>query len=112
MSYGFFSRFGEDFIVYTDLCPEGRSFRGFLAPVAQTAVDGLHSLSPGGLISHDRFLLIAPDDAFADSESVETIYRGNDRFRLLRCDRLKAPGSSCGHLEAVLRLEDRGESGA
>lgn len=100
-----FVKYGEDFTVYTDLAPEGRTIKAFLSPISQTAADRPHTLTRAGLVNKDRFLFIAPASAFSPDEAVAHVTGSGIKYRMLRCDRLGGVLPGGGHIEAILRTE-------
>lgn len=108
MIRGLFQKHGDPMMISTERCPDGRRTYGFISPLGQTSVDGLHSASPLGMVSNDRFLLLIPGDALNENEHLQSVEHGGFHYRVLRLDRIGAQGCGYeGHIEAVVRREGR-----
>lgn len=80
--------------------------KGFVQPLAFSDTDALWELTPGGGVRQEKYLLIAPADAF-DGDGAErgVVFQGR-RYTVLRADKFDAL-AGVSHWEAVLRLEGR-----
>lgn len=83
-----------------------RTVKGFVQPLAFSDTDALWTLTPGGGVRQEKYLMIAPPDAFAgDGEERSVIFQGR-RYTVLRADTFDAV-AGVSHWEAILRLEGR-----
>lgn len=93
-------RYGQRLTVLDEASPEGRGFRGFLAPLG-AGVGDFDYRSLIGEVSQERFLLIAePEEAFPHGCEGRVVFKGQ-RYAILGIREIYA-GEALSHREALL----------
>ncbi len=95
--------FGRSLTLYSNECPDGRSFFGRIEPISRKSTSKLHVRTRAGGVKRAEFLLIAERSAFPEGETGVYIVCGGDRYELLRADKMMLGDEIC-HWEGVLRF--------